>query len=262
MNSMFISYPGLHTSSSISHGFFTRNGGVSEGIYSSLNCGLGSKDNVNHIHENRKRVEKELSPNSEKPYPLVTLKQIHSNICKIVHPNNNDKLGEGDALATSSTGLILGILTADCTPVLFFDPDNKVIGAAHAGWKGAKTGILSNTVSKMIELGAKLPSIQAIIGPTIHQESYEVGEEFFTAFLDDSTSNEAFFINSDKSSHYLFNLPGFVISCLKDTGINSIFDLKRNTYTDKTDFYSWRRTFHEGLTDFGCQASCITMHAD
>ena len=194
----------------IAHGFFGREGGVSTGIYESRNCGPGSNDAPEAVAENRRRIAAVLIPGGEPPQ-LVSLSQVHS---PIVHTlpawgSETGKRLEGDAMVTATPGLALGILTADCAPVLLADPRAKVIGAAHAGWKGALGGVLEATLEAMEKLGAQRMRIQAVIGPSISQDAYEVGWDFRDRFLKLGLRNRRFFVPSDKEGHYRFDLPGY-----------------------------------------------------
>lgn len=231
----------------ISHGFFTHAGGVSTGIYASLNCGPGSNDDPSHVTENRARAVGALSDSAE----LTGVYQIHSNIAHII-----DTPGqlEGDGLVTNKKGLALSILTADCAPLLFRDAEASVIGAAHAGWKGAATGVIESTVQKMCDLGAERPRIIAAIGPCITQSSYEVGPEFY-----DNINDTRFFTPSKKNGHYQFDLRDYIVSKLEKSEITEIDHLRHDTYRQKQDFFSYRRTTHQGENDYGRQISIILL---
>src|ERR1700742_5060979 len=209
----------------IAHGFFGRDGGVSDGLYASLNCGPGSKDDPARVEENRTRVTAVLNQNGK----LATLAQIHSPQVHVVGPDWQGR-PEGDGLVTALPGRVLGIQTADCTPVLFADAEAKVIGAAHAGWKGALTGVLEAVIAAMESLGARRQRIAAAIVPTISQAIYEVGAEFRDRFLETDSTQTRFFIPSDREGHFRFDLPGFVTARLTDAGMGDIVDLKLCTY--------------------------------
>lgn len=238
------------------HGFFTRRGGVSTGIYSSLNCGRGAKnDPAENVGRNRARVAAHL----DVPLlSLVSLSQVHSATAILVRIATMPRL-EGDAMVTTQKGIGLGILTADCTPVLFHDPQAGVIGAAHAGWRGATNGVLQATVDLMCTQGAILENIQAAIGPTIQQHSYEVDQKFYDNLAKDHPKIDNFFVQGTREKHLLFDLPGFVKQTLKDTGLCKIADLYRCTYQDEENFFSYRRATHRGETDYGRQISAITL---
>ena len=240
--------------SGIAHGFFGRDGGVSSGIYQSLNCGPGSSDDPAAVAENRRRVAAALSPGAR----LVSLSQIHS---ATVHTLSGDPGGrpEGDAMVTATPGMALGILTADCAPVLLADPEARVIGAAHAGWKGALGGVLEATLEGMEKLGASRERIQAVIGPCISQDSYEVGWDFRDRFLEQGLKNRRFFVPSDKEGHYRFDLPGYAAHRLTAAGGGSAAMLGICTYPSQNGYFSFRRTTHAGEADYGRQISAIVL---
>jgi len=244
----------------IAHGFFDRDGGVSTGIYESLNCGPGSKDAPEAVAENRRRVAAALIPGGEPPQ-LVSLNQVHS---AIVHTlpawgAENGKRLEGDAMVTATPGLALGILTADCAPVLLGDPKAKVIGAAHAGWKGALGGVLEATLEAMEKLGAQRMRIQAVIGPCISQDAYEVGWDFRDRFLELGLKQRRFFVPSDKEGHYRFDLSGYAAHRLTAAGAGSVESLGVCTYPPENGYFSFRRTTHAGEPDYGRQISAIVL---
>ena len=238
----------------IAHGFFGREGGVSEGLYASLNCGPGSKDDPTHVAQNRERATAALAPETK----LITLAQIHSAKVHVVGPS---MVGhpEGDGLVTALPGLALGIQTADCAPVLFVEPQARVIGAAHAGWKGALGGVLEAVIAAMVGLGARRERIVVAIGPSIAQLNYEVGAEFRDRFLEANPANAMFFIPSTKSGHFQFDLPAYVLGRLTQAGIGDIADLGLCTYPAENGFFSFRRTTHRGEGDYGRQISAIVL---
>ena len=245
----------------IAHGFFSRAGGVSTGIYESLNCGPGSKDAPEAVTENRSQIAAALLPGAK----LASLFQIHS---AIVHPltaglDENAVRPEGDAMVTATPGLALGILTADCAPVLLADPDAKVIGAAHAGWKGALgtggRGVLEATLDAMEKLGAERGRISAVIGPCISQVNYEVGFDFRDRFLELGLKNRRFFVPSDKEGHYRFDLPGYVAHRLAAAGTGRVEMSGVCTYPPENGYFSFRRTTHAGEPDYGRQISSIVL---
>ena len=244
----------------IAHGFFGREGGVSTGIYESRNCGPGSNDAPEAVAENRRRIAAALIPGGEPPQ-LVSLSQVHS---PIVHTlpawgSETGKRLEGDAMVTATPGLALGILTADCAPVLLADPRAKVIGAAHAGWKGALGGVLEATLEAMEKLGAQRMRIQAVIGPSISQDAYEVGWDFRDRFLKLGLRNRRFFVPSDKEGHYRFDLPGYAAHRLTAAGAGSVKSLGVCTYPPENGYFSFRRTTHAGEPDYGRQISAIVL---
>ena len=235
----------------IAHGFFGRDGGLSTGVYASLNCGPGSRDDPAAVAGNRARVVEALAPGAR----LVSLAQVHSAQVHIVDQAwNFDSRRDGDGMATAEAGVMLGILTADCTPVLFADVEAGVIGAAHAGWKGAVAGVLENTIAAMATLGAKPSRIRAAIGPTISQANYEVGADMMARF---DAADSGFFIPSDRPDHRRFDLPGYARMRLERAGVGQIADLGLCTYPPSNGFYSYRRTTHLGEADYGREISAI-----
>jgi polyphenol oxidase len=243
----------------IAHGFFGREGGVSQGIYASLNCGPGSKDDPAAVAANRRRVADALAPEVQ----LVSLAQVHS---PIVHTlpawgSVDGKRLEGDGMVTATPGLGLGILTADCAPVLFSDPNAGVIGAAHAGWKGALGGVLEATLEAMEKLGALRMRISAGIGPSISQQNYEVGADFRERFVEAEAKHHRFFVPSDREGHFRFDLPGYVAHRLTQAGTGSVETLGICTYSAENGFFSFRRTTHAGEPDYGRQISAIVLTA-
>jgi YfiH family protein len=242
---------------SISHGFFTRKGGVSTEIYDSLNCGLGSDDKLASVRENRAKAMASLKLPAD---ALITCHQNHTSHAVFI--NNKTLVREpyiADGMATSIPGIALGILTADCSPVLFTDKNNRVIGAAHAGWKGALGGILESTISCMLDQGAQIDKIVTAIGPTIGPKSYEVGPEFPLPFLDLESNNSVFFSPSKRDNHFLFDLPGYINSRLTKIGLTKVYQLNCDTYTDEFNFYSYRRSLHKNETDYGRLLSTIAI---
>lgn len=236
------------------HGFFANRGGVSQGIYSRLNAGLGSSDEKSKVIENRRRARAHLS---KRELPLCTLYQCHSNrVVEIIRPWSEDQRIEADAVVTSQAGVIIGVLTADCVPILMADPEAGIIAAAHAGWKGALSGIIENTVSKMERLGAQRSSIKAATGPSIQQASYEVGPELRESFVCSSPDYDAFFLPG-RDDRFNFDLPGFVAARLAAVGIRDPRISTLDTYRDETRFFSYRRSIHRNEPDYGRQLSAI-----
>ena len=247
----------LDTHVKLKHGFFTRRGGVSDGVYRGLNCGYGSGDDNANIDKNRSIAMAKLGINREN---LNTVHQIHSaNVVVAQAVWSLDERPKADAIVTDNLGLAIGIMTADCTPVLFADPQVGVIGAAHAGWKGALGGVLMETVKKMEQLGADRTQIVAAVGPCIHQESYEVGSEFVDQFLEKNYQNSQFFISSSQNNHYFFNLPRFVLNKLSVLGLSDVQCVSEDTYADETKFYSYRRATHAKEFDYGRCLSAIIL---
>lgn len=251
---MYIEAPELSGHSGIRHAFFTRQGGVSEGIYASLNGGLGSADLPAHVAENRARMTAALGL---PPAALVSVHQVHSAQAVVVEaPFAPDARPKADGMATRVPGLALGILTADCGPVLFADREAGVVGAAHAGWRGAFTGVLEATLAAMESLGAARPSIVAVLGPTIGPDAYEVGPEFVARF---PQSDAGYFRPSPREGHALFDLPAYVAARLKAAGVGEVATLGLCTYADPERFYSYRRTTHQGEPDYGRLISAIAL---
>jgi YfiH family protein len=241
----------------VRHGFFTRQGGVSSGIYGSLNCGLGSRDAEDSVRQNRARVAETLGVAQD---GLLTLYQVHSAKAVIVErPWEAGPVPEADALVTRTPGLAIGALTADCAPVLFCDAQARVIGAAHAGWRGALSGIIEATVTAMEELGAKRERIAAAIGPAISQRAYEVGAEFVERFLAEEPASATCFATDESSGEPHFDLAGYVAERLARAGVGHIADLGLCTYCDETRLFSYRRSQHHGEDDYGRQISAIVL---
>lgn len=238
----------------IRHGFFTRQGGTSKGIYKSLNCGPGSGDDPESVRVNRHRVIAELGGGE-----LCTLHQVHSPDVVTVASSFPEERPKADALVTKTPGIILGILTADCGPVLFADNEARVVGAAHAGWKGAFTGVLENTVAAMEALGAKRERITAALGPCIAQQSYEVGPEFIARLVEADAKNSRHFIPSTKPDHHMFDLPGYVLDRLAETRIAKAGWVGRDTCAEDDMFFSYRRTTLRKEPDYGRQISVISL---
>ena len=243
----------------ISHGFFTREGGVSSGLYASLNCGFSAKDEIARVHENRARAMKSLRV---APTALVTAKQVHGTEAVVVEtPWGTDSLPQADALVTRRKGVALGILTADCAPILFADAEAGIIGAAHAGWRGALKGVIEATVAAMEDLGASAPRICAAIGPCIGKSSYEVGPEFPAPFLAQDPGNAVFFMVAKRPGHFLFDLPGYTAKRLKDLGLKSVAVSGADTAAEEARFFSYRRACLKGEAGHGLGLSAIALIA-
>jgi hypothetical protein len=245
----------LKNARGVAHGFFTRQGGVSSGIFASLNCGPGSGDERDSVLENRKRVTKALGAAS-----IVSLYQIHSP--KAVSVTEEWMIGQGpqaDAMATNVAGIALAILTADCVPVLLADAQAGVIGAAHAGWKGALGGVIESVLTEMEKLGADRKRIAAAVGPCIGQTNYEVGGEFLASFTSADSANGRFFVLSDRAGYHRFDLEGYVVQSLCDAGVENTSALHACTYAREDEFFSYRRTTHRGEKDYGRQISAIVL---
>ena len=241
----------------IRHGFFGRAGGVSEGVYASLNCGFGSGDEPERVAENRARAARRADVD---PAGLLTLYQTHSPRVAVVEtPWRREDAPQVDAMVTTQPGLALGILTADCAPVLFADVDAGVIGAAHAGWRGALDGVLEATLAEMRRHGAAPERTVAAIGPCIQQASYEVGPEFRARFVAADAGNARFFAAGARAGHYQFDLPGYVAARLAGAGLIRIERLDRDTCAEAENFFSYRRNTLEGRRDYGRNISLIAL---
>ena len=242
----------------VKHGFFTREGGVSKGIYAGLNVGLGSDDNRSYVLENRSRVANHFDAD---PDCLISPYQVHSaDVIEVREPWEEGYRPKVDALVTRNPDIAIGILTADCGPVLFADAENSVIGAAHAGWKGATGGVLDNTVSAMETIGAEREHIVAVLGPTISQENYEVGPEFVERLIDIHPDNKDYLVASEKPEHFMFDLPAYIIARLTIVGVKAHWS-EHCTYADEESFFSYRRTTHRKEADYGRQISAISLGA-
>ncbi|MGI8526324.1 MAG: peptidoglycan editing factor PgeF [Pseudolabrys sp.] len=241
----------------IRHGFFTREGGVSQGVYASLNGGIGSNDAPDKVTENRGRMAAALGV---APDRLLSLYQIHSREVEVVEqPWAREARPRADALVTRVPGLALGVSTADCVPVLFVDPQAKVVGAAHAGWRGALTGVLEATIAAMEKLGAVRERISAALGPMIRQRNYEVGPEFVERFRAADDDNAKFFAPSARASHSMFDLAGYARWRLARAGIVQIEDLELCTFADAERFYSYRRATLKKEPDYGRHINAIAL---
>lgn len=245
----------------VKHGFFGRVGGVSKGLYNSLNCGPGSGDAPEAVQENRARVAAHFG---RKPEDLVTLWQIHSPDCLIVDGQvpSGEERPQADALATDKAGLVLGVLTADCAPILFAGEKadgSPVIGAAHSGWGGALKGVSEDTVAKMVELGAEIETIRAAIGPCIGPKSYEVSIGFEKSFLERNPEDEHFFKAAHKDGHLMFDLPGYVAGRLAACGVRQVTITGQDTFSSPEEYFSFRRATHRKEADYGRQISAIVI---
>ncbi|SFA99003.1 conserved hypothetical protein [Poseidonocella pacifica] len=235
------------------HGFFTRRGGASSGVFEGLNCGRGSSDQDEIVRINRARVAEAMNV---APDDLYGVHQIHSATVIRAEPGTGSP--QADALVTSTPGIAISVLTADCAPVLFADEAAGVIGAAHAGWRGAIEGVLEATLDEMIALGAERGRITAVIGPTISQRAYEVGPEFLETFVVDDPSNARFF-SGGKNDRMHFDLPGFILGRLRAAGVGEAEWIRHCTYSDEARFYSYRRSTHRQEADYGRLISTIRL---
>ena len=253
----FLSFPDFADAGKAVHGFFGRQGGVSEGIYQGLNCGTGSNDNPDHIQANRAMVAETISVETGN---LVSLYQVHGAECLKVERPFPDR-PKADAQVTDVPGVALSVLTADCAPVLFYGEANgkPVIGAAHAGWRGAVGGVLESTVYKMEEYGVKAGNIRAAIGPCIGKRSYEVDDAFAAPFMAEDPENERFFMAASRPGHLMFDLPGYCARRLYDCGVSQVTITGVDTYVREAEYYSYRRTTHRKEPDYGRQISVIVI---
>ncbi len=246
----------------VRHGFFTRAGGVSGGLYASLNCGYGSADDPDNVRTNRARAVGALgaeTPGAGAP-ALVTVHQVHSaDVVTVTQPWSPDAAPRADAMVTTTPGVILGVSTADCAPVLLADPAAGIVAAAHAGWRGALTGVIETTVAAMVAAGAAPERLVAAVGPCIAQVSYEVGPEFPAPFLQHDPTNRAFFAPAARADHWLFDLAGYVTQRLTRAGVAQPAVVGRDTYADDRDFFSYRRATHRGKPDYGRNLSAIRL---
>ncbi len=241
----------------VSHGFFGRLGGVSSGLYSSLNCGYGSDDDPLCVKENRARISRQLGADGDR---LVTVYQIHSReAVHVVTPWQRENAPQADAMATTVPGIALGVLAADCAPVLLADDAAGVIGSAHAGWQGAFKGVAESVVSLMERLGATRARMRACVGPCIGQANYEVGPEFHERFVDADPHFSRYFVASVREGHRQFDLPGFVADRLKQAGVGLVEMAGVCTYADEENYFSFRRTTHHGERDYGRNLSAIML---
>lgn len=254
---MKIEAPSLSGLPGIRHAFFTRHGGVSTGIYGSLNGGMGSSDTPEAVRENRARMAETLGLEPER---LLACWQVHSPDAVLAStPWTRETAPKADAIVSCTVGLGAAISTADCGPILFADPNARVVGAAHAGWKGAFGGVIANTVALMEQQGARRQDIRAVIGPLIRQPSYEVSSDFQSLFLAQDPGFARFFVPSTKPGHARFDLPGFITLRLEQAGVGAIEDLGLDTYADPDMFYSYRRATHLGEPDYGRLIAAITL---
>ncbi len=256
MLTMKLESPLLAAIPGLRHGFFSREGGVSRGLYAALNGGVGSHDNPQHVAENRRRMAERIGV---APHQLLTAFQIHSpDVAVATTPWDTATRPRADAIVTRTSGLAIGVTAADCGPVLLADAKARVIAAAHAGWKGALAGVLESTVSAMEKLGAERGNIVAAIGPLIRQQSYEVGNEFVERFVQREAENTAFFLPSPREGHAMFDLAGFIRKRLEEASVLVIDDLGVDTYSDER-FFSYRRSVHRAEADYGRHVHAIVL---
>ena len=244
----------LDNCSGVRHGFFSRRGGVSEGDFDSLNCGYLSGDNLDWVSENRNRVCQALGSQA-----IMSLKQVHGDRVHVVDGSwDGSQIVKGDGMVTMDPDIALGVLGADCAPVLFLDPVNQIVGAAHAGWKGAVLGVTDRVVETMCALGSDPGTIHVAVGPAIQLESYEVGAEFYENFCSLSSIQCREFFDFSNDTVY-FNLPAYILKKLACAGINSRESLGIDTYGNEAEFFSYRRMCHRGEEQYGRQMGAIAL---
>lgn len=247
----------LATVPRLRHAFFTRSGGVSQGVYASLNGGVGSSDSPEKVAENRARMAAALGVSADR---LLTPYQIHSpDVVVAEGPWTRDNRPRADAVVTRQPHLAIGVSTADCGPLLFADSEAGVIGAAHAGWRGALSGVIEATVAAMERLGADRGNIAAALGPTIRQPNYEVGPEFVERFIAANRSNSRFFGPSDRAGHATFDLCGYIAERIRRAGVEQFEDIGLCTYAEPDRFFSYRRTTRSGEPDYGRHINAIAL---
>ena len=247
----------LGADAGIRHAFFTRQGGVSEGLFGSLNCGFGSGDVTENVAANREIAMASLGLPADR---LVTLRQVHSaTVVTVEQPWRRQEAPSADGLVTRAPGIALGVLAADCAPVLLYDPVARVIGAAHGGWRGALGGVVDATVARMAELGAECSHIRAAIGPCIAQPSYEVGPEFPPRFTAEDPGNVSFFAPAPRSGRFLFDLGAYIAHRLARAGIARVEVVPHDTVVDEQRFFSYRRACLRGERSYGRGLSAIVL---
>lgn len=258
MTGMALTDSALAAADGVRHAFFTREGGVSTGLYASLNCGFGSDDDGANVAVNRARAMEKLDLTAE---ALVNAYQVHGTNVFVVDGGPPEEPPRADALVTRTPNVALGILTADCAPVLLADPAGRVVGAAHAGWRGALGGVIEATVAEMERLGAVRSRISAAVGPCIAQASYQVGPEFPRPFLDEAAENSRFFAGEEDSDRFRFDLEGYVVERLNALGLAAVGGLNTDTCPEDAPFFSYRRSCLQGEPDYGRCLSAIAIEA-
>ncbi|PPR35454.1 MAG: Laccase domain protein YfiH [Alphaproteobacteria bacterium MarineAlpha6_Bin4] len=239
----------------IQYAFFSRKNGVSKGIYNSLNCGMSSKDKKGNVQKNRIIALKKIGLDNKK---LIIPNQIHSNKVRIVNNDSKNKQINADGLITKSEKIVLGILTADCAPVFFFDYKKSIISAIHAGWRGAKNDIIYNTIKLMLECGSKLNNIVSCIGPCIGKESYLINNDFYNKFVIENSKNKRFFLI--KNNKMKFDLKSYIVEKIKKSGVKKIYFSSFDTFKDKKNFFSYRRSLIYKEKDYGRCLSIISLN--
>jgi YfiH family protein len=253
---MRLASPLLSAIPGLRHAFFTRDGGVSGALYESLNGGIGSNDDPAHVAENRRRMAAQMGVT---PEHFLSVHQTHSpDVVVATGPWQGASRPRADAIVTRTEGLAISVTAADCGPILLADPNARVIGAVHAGWKGALTGVVESTVDAMEKLGAERSGMVAAIGPLIRQHSYEVGGEFVERFIEADAENVVFFIPAAREGHAMFDLAGFIRMRLENAGVLMIDDIRVDTYSDER-FYSYRRSVHRREPDYGRHVHAIAL---
>ncbi|RXF73605.1 peptidoglycan editing factor PgeF [Hansschlegelia zhihuaiae] len=253
----FVASPALSLLPGVAHAFFTREGGASSGIYDSLNGGLGSQDDPASVQENRRRMTAALGV---APGRLAVPWQVHSAEAVATDaPWAREASPHVDGVATKTPGLAVAVTIADCCPILFCDPKARVVGAAHAGWKGAIGGVIEATLARMEELGARRGDVTAALGPCIRQQSYEVGPEFAARFTAEDADNARFFAPAERPGHAMFDLGFYVVARLRRAGLAHVDDLGLDTYSDEARFFSFRRTTHRAEPDYGRLIAAIAL---
>jgi YfiH family protein len=249
-----LSLPGIR------HAFFTREGGVSAGLYESLNGGVGSRDDASHVAKNRARMAASLGV---APRRFLTAYQVHSpNVVVADTAWASEARPRADAIVTRMPKLAVGVTTADCGPILFAEPQARIIGAAHAGWRGALSGVAEATIAAMEQLGATRSQIRAALGPMIRQRNYEVGSDLIDRFAVEDPASKPFFVSASRPGHALFDLGGYIATRLRRSGISHIEDLGLCTYADPALFYSYRRATHRAENDYGRHVNAIALQDD
>jgi YfiH family protein len=255
-----IEAPEFKSARSVRHGFFTREGGLSKGLFASLNCGFGSGDDKSTVARNRALAGGCLRVQASH---LLTVWQFHSSdVIFADAPWDTLSPPRGDAIVTATPGLAVGVLTADCAPILLADHEAGVIAAAHAGWKGALSGVSDATVAAMEKIGARRARITAVIGPTISQQNYEVGPDFSRAFIEQDVANAAFFAPSARGNHHMFDLPRYLERRMTLAGVGRVANLDLCTYADEHSFFSYRRATHRHERNYGRQIAAIVLGSD
>lgn len=250
-----VTCPALSAQRGIRHAFFTRQGGVSTGLYASLNCAYGTGDAAQDVLENLRRMKEALKANA-----LARVYQVHgTQVVVATEAWPMEERPHADAIVTNVPHLAVGVSTADCLPILLADTQHKVVAAAHAGWKGALSGVVEATLAAMETLGAKISGITAAIGPAIAQGSYEVGAEFHARFLEQDSNNNQYFIHGQRQGYWLFDLKAYAKDRLRNAGISQINVLANDTCLEENDFFSYRRATLRGEASYGCQLSAIVL---